>query len=79
MDKIPYTTNSGLQQFKPVVSESELWQDRNVGFCLACGNEQDGCEPDARKRICISCNREKVYGLEELLIMGLLIISEQAE
>lgn len=78
MDKRPYTTKSGLQQFRPVVSELELYADRNVGFCLACGNEQDGCEPDARKYTCEACNMPKVYGLEELAIMGLLIVSENA-
>ena len=27
----------------------------NPGLCLACGNEQEGCEPDARKYVCESC------------------------
>lgn len=39
----------------------------NPGFCLACGNEQEGCEPDARKYECESCGEMKVYGAEELL------------
>lgn len=78
MDKKPYTAKSGIQQFRPVVSESELYQDRNVGFCLACGSEQDGCEPDARKYTCDSCGKPKVYGLEELAVMGLLIVCEEA-
>lgn len=40
----------------------------NPGFCLACGFEADGCEPDARGYECESCGEKKVYGAEELLI-----------
>lgn len=25
----------------------------NPGFCLACGEEQEGCEPDAREYTCV--------------------------
>jgi len=41
----------------------------NTGFCIACGSEQEGCEPDACKYKCESCGEYKVYGAEELLIM----------
>lgn len=41
----------------------------NTGFCLACGNEQHNCEPDAREYECEECGERKVYGAEELLIM----------
>jgi len=41
----------------------------NPGFCIACGAERDGCEPDARKYECESCGKRAVYGAEELLIM----------
>ena len=36
------------------------------GFCIACGNEQDGCEPDARNHRCEACGADAVYGAEEL-------------
>ena len=39
----------------------------NIGFCVACGHEQDGCEPDARKIECEACGEKKVYGAEELM------------
>ena len=42
----------------------------NPGFCLACGNECDGVEPDARNYICEVCGAHQVFGAEELL-MGL--------
>lgn len=38
------------------------------GLCLACGNEQDGCEPDARRYQCDACGERAVYGAEELLL-----------
>lgn len=41
----------------------------NPGFCVACGFEQDGCEPDARNYKCESCGEHKVFGAEELLLM----------
>ena len=43
--------------------------DDNLGFCLGCGAEAYGVEPDARKYECEECGAHKVYGAEELLIM----------
>jgi hypothetical protein len=40
----------------------------NLGFCIACGAEAEGCEPDARKYTCESCGEKAVYGAEELLM-----------
>ena len=68
-----YTAKNGNQQFKP----SEDWLtraiagDENAGLCLACGDECGGVEPDARKYKCEGCGAHKVYGAEELLLMGL--------
>lgn len=42
----------------------------NPGFCLGCGEEQEGCEPDARNIICECCGEAKVHGAEEILLMG---------
>ena len=41
--------------------------DECLGFCAACGNEQSGCEPDARRYPCENCDELAVYGAEELL------------
>jgi hypothetical protein len=38
-----------------------------VGFCIACGAESFGVEPDARKYPCEVCDKNTVYGAEELL------------
>ena len=42
----------------------------NPGFCLACGHEAEGVEPDARRYECESCGERKVYGSDELLMIG---------
>jgi hypothetical protein len=41
----------------------------NLGICLSCGNQQDGCEPDARNYECESCGTRQVFGAEEALMM----------
>jgi hypothetical protein len=38
------------------------------GFCISCGNEQGGCEPDARRLRCESCGAKQVYGASELFM-----------
>ena len=40
----------------------------NPGFCIACGADADGCEPDARGYECEECGEPRVYGAEELLM-----------
>ena len=69
-----YKTRSGNIQYKPVVTVKRLQKliDESKGFCLACGKIANGVEPDARKYTCDNCKAEKVYGFEELLLMGLL-------
>ncbi len=42
--------------------------DRDAGFCTACGAQVEGVEPDARGYRCDECGEPKVYGAEELLI-----------
>lgn len=43
-------------------------EDNYTGFCVACGSEQGGCEPDARNYECENCGKRSVFGAEELLI-----------
>lgn len=40
----------------------------NPGFCTACGEDADGCGPDAKRYECESCGKRAVYGAEELLL-----------
>lgn len=41
----------------------------NPGFCLACGEEVEGVEPDARGYKCPMCDEDRVFGAEEILLM----------
>ncbi|MHA2087326.1 MAG: hypothetical protein ACW972_03555 [Promethearchaeota archaeon] len=41
----------------------------NPGICLSCGEDQEGCEPDARNYKCESCGLNRVFGAEEILFM----------
>jgi hypothetical protein len=68
-----YTTRSGARQYKPHVASliQACREENNTGFCLACGAEVSGIEPDARKATCEVCEAPKVYGAEQLLLMGL--------
>jgi hypothetical protein len=81
VDKKPYNTKAGLQQFKPVctMEEYHVLRDDYTGFCLACGETQEGVEPDGRAYECETCKAPKVFGLEELSIMGLLVITDLEE
>jgi len=70
--------DSGKKYVIPVMSADEM---KDVmfgmgcrGWCLTCGEEVDGVEPDASKYLCECCGERKVYGMEQLLIMDLLII-----
>ena len=44
--------------------------DDQAGFCLACGNMQFNCEPDARNYKCEACGERRVFGAAELVFMG---------
>lgn len=49
--------------------QSSMADCSNPGICTACGEEADGCEPDARNYKCEACGRMEVFGAEELLTM----------
>jgi len=38
------------------------------GFCVVCGEEQGGCEPDMHRGACEHCGERAVYGADELLL-----------
>ncbi|HZU91408.1 MAG TPA: hypothetical protein VE993_19305 [Stellaceae bacterium] len=48
--------------------ERELATLDNPGFCLACGAEAEGVEPDAEQFTCESCGEAAVYGAAEILV-----------
>ena len=62
--------------FRLSVEEYEQLTEGSGGFCLACGAEADGVEPDARYYECEVCEVKAVFGAEELLMMGHIEIKE---
>lgn len=69
---------SGQTRYRFTISEAEYMEthDDGAGACIACGAEAGGVEPDARRYECEACGERKVYGLEELLVMGYVTIPE---
>lgn len=55
-----------------------LESDDYIGFCLACGAEAYGVEPDASRYTCESCQESEVYGAETFEI-GLDVIARGLE
>lgn len=78
MKAIPYVNKKKEAQFKPQVSHHQMEQIMigcdSVGWCLHCGDTVDGVEPDAKRYVCEVCNLPKVFGMEELMMMGLVVI-----
>lgn len=67
-----YKARCGETQYKPSIAQVLRMSEKNQGWCLACGKKQDGVEPDARRYQCEHCGKAKVYGAEELALMGLV-------
>jgi len=44
-------------------------RDDGTGFCIECGGERDGCEPDAVNYNCPACSQPEVYGADNVLLM----------
>ena len=66
----PYT-NKVITAYRPSrVTIDEINDD--IGFCIKCGTEAYNVEPDARQYYCESCEELGVYGLQELLLMGII-------
>jgi predicted amidophosphoribosyltransferase len=48
--------------------EAQFSSTDNPGICIECGEDADGCEPDARHYLCEACGKHGVYGAEEILL-----------
>ena len=49
--------------------EQEMFGLANPGFCLHCGEEQEGCEPDAEGYTCDVCERDEVQGAMNVALL----------
>jgi hypothetical protein len=64
-----------MKNRQPIQITEAQYADLNEncgGFCLECHDEAYGVEPDARRYRCESCGEPAVYGVEELLLLGLI-------
>lgn len=50
--------------------ESSMTDLSSPGFCLACGDDADGVEPDAERYRCEECGARQVYGAEQVMLIG---------
>lgn len=66
-----YKARNGNIQYKQSIDTLMEGTENGIGYCLACGEQNENIEPDARKYNCQCCNAPKVYGCEELMLMGL--------
>lgn len=73
----PYHAKNGAQQFKPSIQLCMAMSHDMDGFCLACAAVVPGVEPDAGKDTCPECGAPKVYGAEQLVLMGLSFDADQ--
>lgn len=68
-----------MNTVKPIqISEAEYadLSENYGGFCVECGDQVYGVEPDARRYRCESCGARAVFGIEELLLQGILRFPE---
>ncbi len=52
------------------ILEKAWWamnMDPYTGFCLACGDQADGSDPDVEEEECENCGKHKVYGAEIII------------
>lgn len=68
---------NGMFTFEMSEGEYAEMSEEYAGLCTSCGAEVYGVEPDARNYKCSECGEDKVYGLEELLVMGLISFEEE--
>jgi hypothetical protein len=52
--------------------ESVVKAGEYTGFCLDCGEEDFECEPDMEGGHCESCGGDRVYGAEQIFLIGVI-------
>jgi len=58
-------SNLTMEILESALRES-LFGMRSIGFCMACGEEHDHVEPDAKNYECNSCGEMEVCGVTYL-------------
>ena len=69
---------TGRTWYRPVMTSEEFYQatENSEGFCVNCGAIAYGVEPDAEQYKCEGCESNGVYGFEQLVIVGVVTITE---
>jgi len=64
-----------MKQFKITEDDFRMHRDEYNGICFSCGAIHWGeTEPDAEKYECDECGKKEVYGIEQALLYGAIII-----
>jgi hypothetical protein len=71
--------NSNQSKVTFTVEELLEAEESYEGFCLACGERRECCEPDARNYECEACGECQVFGAQELILMGAIISESPIE
>jgi hypothetical protein len=72
----PVKQKDGTYHFEMSEVDYSEALDCYVGYCIQCGADRDSCEPDAEEYPCESCDGKSVFGTEQLLIMGKVILTD---
>lgn len=64
-------SGSNTTMYRPVLTSNEAFMLDTTGFCVNCGAEAHGVEPDASRYRCDDCGERTVYGVEQLVLMGI--------
>ena len=75
--KIVKSKSGRVRCFSMTEAEYARLRDTYKGLCLHCGAERDTVEPDAEHYLCPTCNTTDVYGIEQVLILGLINLQEE--
>lgn len=62
--------------FTMSADEYHKLRDDDGGICVKCGEHAFGVEPDAEDVPCEACGEHEVHGIENALIMGLIVIED---
>lgn len=55
----------------------EQMSEQSMGYCPICRAWTTGCcEPDARQYPCDKCGEKSVFGAEEAVMLGFLVVVE---
>jgi len=72
-----HNTNPETGKFICFITSEEEYHDlanNYIGLCTSCGEERECVEPDAEKYDCEVCDSPAVYGLEQLVLLGRIVL-----